>query len=145
MDGRILFCIFSLSLPATAWPVDVYRCVTSDGGVSFQQQHCPEKGERLVLAGAQAAWSSLRKQEKRLYGSYRKRDRERAERRRRAERKALAARASSRAAATRCYRRRVALENAQAKSRAGYKPAEGERLRRRRDQLEEYLRRFCRR
>ena len=137
---RVLYVLvlFSAGVPAA----EVWRCPQADGTLSFQQAACD--GERVETGEAQATWASLRGEEARLYEGYRKRDRERLERQRRAERRALAARAPSRAAETTCYKRKVALENVQAKLRVGYKPAEGDRLRRRRGQLEEYLRRFCR-
>jgi len=141
VNGRILFCLSCLLASATAWPVEVYRCVAPDGSVSFQQGPCAGTGERVEPGEVQAAWTGLRAGERRLYHSYRRRDRERA----RAGRIP-----SSRSAANRknpesvtCYNKRHALDEVQARLRTGYGPGEGEKLRRRRDYLEGYLEHYC--
>ena len=82
------FFLFSILLASTAaFPAEVYRCLSADGSISFQQTACKEAGERIETGEAQAVWVSLRKNERRLYEAYRKRDRKRIESQRKAERK----------------------------------------------------------
>jgi len=131
-----------LLCPAVVSSAEVYRCIDPDGGISFQQAACKREGERIETGEAQAAWVSLRREERKLYEAYRMRDRERIESRRKAERKRVAGRAKE--DSTACYNKQHSLDNVQARLRAGYKPSEGDRLRRRRDYLEGYLRKFCR-
>lgn len=139
--SRIFVSVILSFLTAAAFPVEVHRCVSADGSVSFQQQACPGVGERIETGEVQAAWTSPRKEELRLYEQYRKRDRKRLEARRKAERRN--ARAARGVSDTTCYNKRHSLEQVQARLRAGYKPSQGDGLRRRRDYLEGYLRRFC--
>jgi hypothetical protein len=134
--------IFLLLWPAVGFPAEVYRCIEADGSISFQQAPCKGEGARIETGEAQAAWTSLRGAERRLYRAYRKRDRERLEFRRKAARGKMAKRAARESVG--CYNKRHALEEVEARLRGGYKPSEGDRLRRRRDYLEGYLRRFCR-
>jgi len=138
MRWGLFFLFLSAALPA----VEVYRCVDADGGVAFQQHPCIGGGGRIEVGEVQAAWSGLRPSERTLYRHYRERDARRAEagRRKRVQAAATGERASDRT----CYGKRSALERVQARLRSGYRPEEGDRLRLRRDQLEGYLRRFCR-
>ncbi len=137
------FFLFSILLASVAvFPAEVYRCLAPDGSISLQQTACKEAGERIETGEAQAVWVSLRKEERRLYEAYRKRDRKRIEAQRKAERKRVASRKEQ--GSMTCYNKQHSLDEVQAKLRTGYKPSEGDRLRRRRDYLEGYLRRFCR-
>ena len=140
--SRPFFLFPLLLVPTVACPAEVYRCLASDGSISFQQTACQEAGERIQTGEAQAVWVSLREEERKLYESYRRRDRKRIEAQRKAERKQVARRKEK--GATTCYNKQHSLDEVQAKLRTGYKPAEGDRLRRRRDYLEGYIRRFCR-
>ena len=138
---RILLFVPLILLPVSARSVEVYRCVAADGSVSFQQNACPALGERIETGEAQAAWVALRKEERHLYEQYRQRDRKRLDAQHEAERRS--AKASTQASPATCYNKRHSLDKVAARLRSGYKPSQGERLRRRRDYLEGYLRRFC--
>ncbi len=116
--------------------MEVYRCRKADGVVSFQQFPC--KGQRLEVEEAQTSWSHLRKSEKRLYRAYRKKEHRAAKGRRRGS----TSHHHSTQSAT-CYNKRHALEETEARLRAGYAAGQGDKLRRQRDYLEGYLARFC--
>lgn len=119
--------------------VTVYRCPQPDGSVAFQQTAC-HQGEVLDVEVPATGWSGLRPEEKAQLN---------------AEPKPMVAAGKSPAAegsqtdwqgkgdSKTCWGKRQRLEKTRAKLRRGYKPAEGERLRRQRDEYEEYLRRFC--
>ncbi|WP_456373642.1 DUF4124 domain-containing protein [Thiolapillus sp.] len=137
MSKTVLF-VFFLTGAATA--AEVYRCTQPDGGVSFQQQACSHEGRRIETGQAQSAWAPLRSAEKALYQRYRKRDRERLQRKRKLRRQTAG---QSTVDERRCLLKRQQLESVSAELRRGYKAGRGEKLRRRRDNYEEYLRRFC--
>ncbi|HIE56112.1 MAG TPA: DUF4124 domain-containing protein [Chromatiaceae bacterium] len=139
--SRVAILVFLLFLAGTGGAVEVYRCVTADGSISFQQSACSHQGERIETGEAQAAWVGLRKKERQLYEQYRRRDRKRIDAQRKAERRN--ARLLTQAAPATCYNKRHSLNRVEAKLRSGYKPSKGESLRRKRDYLEGYLRRFC--
>jgi len=142
MPARKLVCIILwMSCAAPVSAARVYRCSQADGGISFQQQACSAEGQLIETGEAQPAWSALRPEEKRLYESYRSRDRERLARRREAR---LAVSREARADERGCLLKRQRLETVNARLRGGYRAGQGRDLRRRRDQYEEYLRRFCR-
>ncbi len=141
---RVVFLfLFSSLIASHAAAVEVYRCLDEKGEVTFQQGPCEGAGEKLESGEVQAAWGPLRQGEKQLYQAYRKRDRQRHAKSRKA-RLASATGGSVPAQNATCYDKRHALEKVQARLRAGYKPSQGDSLRRRRDYLEGYLRRFCR-
>ena len=130
-------------LPVVVQGVELYRCQDDAGTVSFQQSPCDGPGARVSVGEAQAVWAPLRPGERTLVESYRRRDRERLARQRAAEREALRAQ-GQRLESSGCFNKRHALEKVEARLRHGYPAGQGERLRRRRDYLEEYLRRYCR-
>ena len=139
--GKLLCIILCMSCAAPLWAARVYRCSQADGGISFQQQACSAEGRLIETGEAQAVWSALRPEEKRLYESYRERDRDRRMRKRQARRRtARMEKADERG----CLLKRQRLDSINARLRRGYKAGQGEPLRRKRDQYEEYLRRFCR-
>ena len=129
-----------LVLPVGVEGVEVYRCTQPDGHVSFQQGPCGGQGKRLEVGQVQSPWQPLRRSEEQLYRAYRKRDARRLAVQRRAEQQA---RLQPQVEPATCYNKRHALKEVQARLRAGYGAEQGERLRRRRDYLEGYLRRYC--
>ncbi len=133
----------TLLLSGMAQGLELYRCRDDSGTVSFQQMPCAGSGQRMSVGEAQAVWSSLRPGERNLVESYRRRDRERLARQRAAEREALRTQGQH-LESSGCFNKRHALEKVEAHLRHGYRAGQGERLRRRRDYLEEYLRRYCR-
>ena len=139
--GKLLCIILWMLCAAPLWAARIYRCPQADGGISFQQQACAAEGQLIETGEAQAVWSALRPDEKRLYEKYRQRDRERQLRKRQARRQtARMEKADERA----CLLKSQRLDSVKARLRRGYKAGQGEALRRKRDQYEEYLRRFCR-
>jgi hypothetical protein len=112
----------------------VYRCQDAAGRTEFRQTPCPgAEGVPLSLDAPRIGWikpESSRTQRERV-------------------RPPAAVTASavpqrpSPAQQRRCWKREQRLQQLQRKLRQGYKPSQGERLRRQRDEQEAYLRRFC--
>jgi hypothetical protein len=135
----------AVSLAAGGLAADVYRCTGSDGETMFSQSPCGGSGVASVIhpAPSAGAASGLRAAEL-DWLARRERERERA---RAGERRAKpsARAADSNADRRDCERRRMALDDINARLRRGYRPAQGERLKQRRRMLEQYIDRVCRR
>ena len=132
--GKWLLCVLLVLLPVSAGAA-VYRCATP-GGVQFQDWPCG--GAPVLRAGAaDAPGAGLRDSERAWL-----RQRERAQSRPRRSAPGKRAKAAD-ARARRCWSRRQRLARVRDALRRGYRPARGERLRRRRRELEDYLSRFC--
>lgn len=133
-------CLFAMCIgalaaaPATA--TQIYRCEHASGPPSYQQVPCRGGGGPVELSPPAARWEGLREGERQLLERYRREDARPAKRR---ARKARDDRPSERS----CWQKRQRLERVSAKLRRGYKPAQGERLRRSRDELYEFIRRYC--
>jgi hypothetical protein len=130
-----------LLVPGNIHAAEVYRCPQENGRISFQQQACQTGGERIETGEVQSGWVALRKGEKSLYDSYRQHDRNQLERKKAAltKNRNRAKQADKRT----CWKKQKQLDAVSSRLRAGYKPSQGEALRRRRDYYEEYLRNFC--
>lgn len=128
----ILSAVFSSS-PAHA---DVYRCELNDGQISYQQIPCHNGSEPMRLDHRRSGWSRLRPGERVLLDSYRKKD---AARRRKPARRTKAPIKESKS----CWNKRTQLEAVRSKLHRGYKLNESDHLRRKRDNYEDYLRKFC--
>jgi hypothetical protein len=121
---------------------DVYRCSGESGEVSFSQFPCAAASTIVIresrepdsfaggLRASERAWLRAREQKR---SAPRRQTRETAEKRAEARVKQ----------AYRCRRKRAELDAVGAKMRRGYKPAQGEKLRRRRRAYEDYLAAFC--
>ncbi len=141
MSTGISLRVFLLLCPClSVQAAQIYRCQQADGSISYQQQACSGTGEQVETGDAQTAWAGLRPGEKALYEGYRRRDRERLARRKAARK---VARGKSSADVRVCFAKRQKLDDVNARLRRGYKAGQGEKLRRRRDNYEAYLRRFC--
>jgi len=138
----LLGLFFSPSAPA-----DIYRCQGEDGEPSFRQSPCGENpvlvrlpaspvvtGRTKGLRPAERAW--LEQRERGRQGAAR-------QQRRKAAVAPVAGDRVTRAQAHRCRSKRRALDDVRSRLRRGYKPASGERLRRRRSAYEDYLATFC--
>lgn len=127
-----------LLTPASAFAAEqVFRCVEADGGISFQRTQCAAEGQAIVVDSVQGGWTSLRAGEKSLLKSYRERDTSLRQRSRKAAGKTKSGETTA------CWNKRKRLDAIQAKLRRGYKPSQGESLRRKRDNYAEYLEKFC--
>lgn len=115
----------------------VHRCDTDDGPV-FQDRPCD--GSTAVIAddSAYASGTGVRASERRWL-------RERAASKPRKKKGVPVAhgKREDKAQARRCWQRRTRLDAVKARLRRGYKPSQGEKLRRQRREHEDYLFRFC--
>jgi len=130
-----------LLLPPQLRAADIYRCTGDSGEPAFSQRPCGEASTLVRHRGSPAAFAGegLRETERAWLAA----------RSRSAGRRALPAPSAPRQRdadnrrAYQCERRRLALDAVQAELRRGYRPAKGERLRRRRRAHEAYLSAFC--
>lgn len=128
---------------AAALATDVYRCTGPDGETMFSQGPCGAQSTPTAIGRAatgQAA-SGLRAAELDWLA---RAERERAKAVDRRPRSG-ARPAAGKARGHDCERRRMSLQDINARLRRGYKPAQGERLKQRRRVLEEYIDALCRR
>jgi len=131
----LLICTLLLAGPAGA---RVYQCTDTSGAVTFQDLPCGQDSV-AVLKRTPAASSGLRASEQRWL-----REREkRAPRKVRAAPQRGNARSSAKKQEQRCWKKQQQLDEVRAKLRRGYKPSQGERLRRKRRSLDDYLSRYC--
>jgi hypothetical protein len=131
----LLGALMGLAEPSAA-QTTVYRCTDSDGSVEFRQQPCNTGAaeEALTVEDRQTGWVPPS-------GSA---SPDATAKRTRAPRGTRRASGTDPRQAERCWEKRRQLEEVEAQLRHGYKPARGERLRRRRSGYEEYIGRFCR-
>lgn len=120
----------------------VYRCNGPDGVVSYQNSRCLVSGERIpVDPSTKSGWSELRAGEKSLLVDYRAR-----EKNRRAARKKSGSDNKPKKPgidSAGCWKKEKRLEAVKSKLRRGYRATEGERLKRKRKNYQEYLDKFC--
>lgn len=139
---RIALSFLTLSVACYVVAAEsIYRCEQPDGTVSFQANECKGAGQAISVEPiGHSGWTALRTGEKQLLDGYRERDRARIQRRK----EIAAARSKKDKVETpACWRKRKNLEKVKVKLRRGYKASEGESLRRKRDNYEEYLEKFC--
>jgi hypothetical protein len=118
---------------------DIYRCQGPEGEVVFQSTGCPKaNSEPLTLRPLNVLGEGLRPGERALLI-----DKGSPNRRQSRTKPGKNTKLAQRQLAERCLARRQKLAALGAKLRRGYKRAQGERLRRKRDEHAEYLRQFC--
>ena len=136
------FLLLFFSLPVEA---EIYRCLGDQGEPSFRQQPC---GNDTLLAAPRSRTDAARVQgirpSERAWLQQRERGQRRAAQTRKSARSSAAARdKAKRAQAYKCRSKKRALDGVRARLRRGYRPAAGEKLRRRREAYEDYLATFC--
>ncbi len=134
-----LVCLSLLS-PVRA---EIYRCVGDSGEPSFTHLPCAHGSTFKVppAAAAGGAAAGLRPAEQ-AWLAERERKRRPAKRPQRRTDRATS-RHKARIQAYRCRSKRRSLDEVRARLRRGYKPAQGEKLRRRRRAYEDYLATYC--
>ncbi len=118
----------------------IYRCTGETGEPEFRQQPCG--GTAIAPATAQGGAAGVRASERAWLKA-----RERADRRKAkppAGKSPSQGTEKARKQAYQCTRKRRALDAVNAELRAGYRPAKGDRLRKRQRAYRDYLRAFCR-
>lgn len=141
MDTRLICsCVLVslLVLQGTARSA-VYRCELADGSLVFQQSACYSGDEALDMPPLNTLGDGLRKSEQRWL-----KKRTAKPRRKFVQAPGTDSASEKLRVAEKCLKKEQKLNQVQAKLRRGYKPAQGEKLRRRRDDYSEYLRAFCR-
>ena len=116
-----------------------YRCVGASGEVSFQGVACLDGEERrLSVRSAYSAGEGLRQSEV-LWLKRRERLGQNGKKKRKPKTTAIAQSQQEK----RCWKKQQQLNTVKAKLRRGYKPAQGDKLRRKRKSYEQYLFQFC--
>ncbi|OOZ37126.1 hypothetical protein [Solemya velesiana gill symbiont] len=135
LPGVIGVVLWIIGFSTTCFSADkVYRCQSGEWGVVFQQSPCADSSVEPIELNPQVVdWieSPETGQSTEKEGSARKRTRPKARPGKRT------------ATEQQCWRNRQKLERIQWKLRKGYKPAEGERLKQKCQELEAYARKFC--
>ncbi|MET0082742.1 MAG: DUF4124 domain-containing protein [Sedimenticola sp.] len=136
--SEIIRCLLPWLMVVTAATADtVYRCHDEQGGVIFQQLPCSGGlSEPVEITPQVVDWVGNREDGRRGRASPEARKRQSRNRPKRERSKGVSEKE--------CFRNRQKLEQVQWKLRKGYRPAEGERLKQRRRQLEAFDSRYCR-
>ncbi|MES9878643.1 MAG: DUF4124 domain-containing protein [Candidatus Sedimenticola sp. PURPLELP] len=132
-------CLLGLAqvFPRSAVADEIYRCEGEGGRAEFQQVPCADKSIKpLELSPQVVDWVAAPRLKSGSAGGSKAKKSTRS-------RGSAAARKRT-ATAEKCWRNEQKLERIQWKLRKGYRPAEGERLKQRRRELEAYGKRFCR-
>lgn len=129
-----------LALYGAACRADIYRCTGAAGEPLFSQLPCAASTRVVVRpqSGGAGTAGGVRASEKAWLEG-----RARARRQASAKQRRSGAKSQPRRSGYACAKRRRALDKVKAELRRGYKPARGERLRRRRTEHEAYLDAFC--
>ena len=138
MQHQARIILIGTLLLAGSAAAQVYRCNDSSGGVTFQDVPC-NGGSLVAVKPVQAAPQGIRASEKRWL-------RQREQQARRKSRTAVQRGTTQRQARQqeqRCWKKEQQLDKVRARLRRGYKPAQGEKLRRQRRSYEDYLSRYC--
>ena len=142
--SKFLICLPPLLLCATVESA-IYRCEGEHGEPSFRQRPCGHDSTVAApatrtatggvdgLRASEQAWLEQRERARRRPRGTERRPRSSQE----------AAVRAARKQAHRCRKKGRALDEVKARLRRGYKPAQGEKLRRRRRAYEDYLATFC--
>lgn len=128
-------CLGLVPVSGALAQAEVYRCTAPDGSLEFRQHRCDQNdsSNRLQIQDTRTGWTPPAVDDLRTSGERRKQ-----------KRKTPAAQDQKADYADRCWNKRQRLERVNAQLRAGYRPDQGVKLRRRRSEYEAYLRRYCR-
>ncbi len=132
--GLLLFS----STPILSELNTVQRCVDPQGAVTFQQTRCEHDGSAIDVVTVEHGWTRLRSGELDLLEEYQRQ----AAKRYRGSSARNQQRPDQRESKS-CFSKRTRLEKVRAKLRRGYKAAEGGRLRRQREEYQQYLALYC--
>ncbi|MDJ0738612.1 MAG: DUF4124 domain-containing protein [Gammaproteobacteria bacterium] len=130
---------------ACLWPLlasggEIYRCTGDAGEPAFSRRPCGTANPPLLQSTPPRAASGGLRASERAWLDERRRQRHDP-----AKPRSMPTRGSGRRdrQAYRCREKRRALEKVRGRLRRGYKPAQGEALRKRRRSYEDYLATFC--
>lgn len=115
----------------------IYRCTGDHGEVAYSQLACDSPSQSRIEPVQSTTGSGLREGEKALLRQYRE-----STPARQADRRTARPRNRHRQAYS-CRQKQRSLDAVKSTLRRGYKPAQGEKLRRRRRAYEDYLATFC--
>ncbi|WP_200286194.1 hypothetical protein [Rhabdochromatium marinum] len=153
IDGkgfRFLVSVLSLTLAWSALCVcaqesSVYRCTAADGSIEFRQYPCHGRDASVLLDIDQrpSGWTPPDPAEVFDAEDEAEAAAERSQAAAKARAEAAKAAAVERRQEEKCWKKHHQLEQVERKLRAGYQASEGQRLRHKRTEYEDYLKRFC--
>jgi hypothetical protein len=133
------------SITALAAEPSVYRCTAADGSIEFRQFPCHGRDDSLLLEldDRRSGWTPP--DPKTVFTEEPKRAKRDASPRssKDAAREAAKDAAVDRRWQEKCLKKQHQLDEVKRKLRAGYKASEGQRLRHKRAEYQEYLEKFC--
>ncbi len=144
--GLLVYGVLLVTCCRAAGPlqagVSVYRCTDSAGRVELRQTYCPSGDQQqLQVEIGNVGWV----RSKSTAGSGQMTGAKRKTGRRTSKSEKSEAPPPDEARQHRCWKAKNNLERIQRQLRQGYRPAQGEKLRQRRREQEQYLQRFCQR
>lgn len=123
---------------------DIFRCTGASGEPEFSQLPCAGDSTLLRIpatASTSSQTAGLRASEREWLAT--RKGGSKARKMRKRQKTSTPQRKSRDARARQCLKKRLALDKINAELRRGYKPARGERLRRRRREYRDYLSVLC--
>lgn len=142
-SGYLIYLV--LLVPGLSVHADIYRCSGTSGEPSFSQLPCGVDSTVAARAVSRPAVPAegVRPSERAWLRKRARVSRREGQPERQASNLPDAAKHRAVQQAFRCQKKRRALDSLQARMRRGYKPAQGEKLRRRRAGYEDYLAALC--
>ena len=132
-----------LCLPIGLWPgsgaaaeTKIYRCTTAGGAIEFRQFPCHERdvAQEVDIRSPPVGWVPPKPESS-------AKDTDRQKKPRKTEKRSTDSKDKY---ADRCWKKQQQIDEIDARLRAGYRPEQGVKLRRRRAQHEDYISHFCR-
>jgi len=113
----------------------IYRCTAPDGSIELRQFPCHgrDRAEKIELGPDNHGWEAPPEVKRPARKTTKRKTRSPAARAR-----------AERQQEERCWTKRQQLDKVRHQLRSGYKAGQGQKLRQRRDEYADYIRRFCR-
>ena len=135
LQAASLSLFFLLTTLFPGWSMGaIYRCQYEDGPIEFRQSPCEKgSGEEIEVEIKNTSWVAPKRGLFNTVPVKKKNVKRRSKR-------SVATAANEKS----CWRAEKGIERISRKMRQGYRPAQGEKWRQRRRELEEYVYKFCR-
>ncbi len=135
MHDKIIPLVIMLGF-CSAGLAQIHQCTNSDGAVSFQDTPCAELEQTKLRVIRTESRPGLRASEKAWLSRLKRRSEPKKKSSRRPQK-------STKRQEKSCLKKKQQLDAVRARLRRGYKPSQGESLRRKRKNYEAYLFRYC--
>jgi hypothetical protein len=113
----------------------IYRCTAPDGSIEFRQYPCHgrDRAEEVELGPDTQGWEPPPEVKRPAQTTTKRKTRDPAKRAREEKKQE-----------ERCWKKRKQLDKVRHRLRSGYKAGQGQKLRRQRDEHQDYIKQFCR-